>query len=35
MYRGTLVRGPADLKGDQLVVQDCIECHIYLLAPVR
>eukprot|EP00775_Hariotina_reticulata_P013625 gene13625-13751_t len=35
MYRGTLVRGPADVKGDQLIIQDCIECHIYMLAPVR
>jgi hypothetical protein len=35
MYRGTVVRGPGDVKGDQVVIQDCTECHIYMLAPLR
>ncbi|KAF6253343.1 tubulin binding cofactor C-domain-containing protein [Scenedesmus sp. NREL 46B-D3] len=34
VYRGTVVRGPGDV-GDELMIDNCIECHIYVLAPVR
>jgi hypothetical protein len=34
VYRGTVVRGPGDV-GDELTIDNCIECHIYVLAPVR
>lgn len=35
VYRGTVVRGPNDVTRDELTIQNCIECHIYILAPVK
>lgn len=35
VYRGTVVRGPADVAGDSLTIQDCNEAHVYVLAPVK
>ncbi|WIA21468.1 hypothetical protein OEZ85_000675 [Tetradesmus obliquus] len=34
VYRGTVVQGPGDV-GDEITIDNCIECHIYVLAPVR
>jgi hypothetical protein len=34
VYRGTVVRGPGDVA-DELTIDNCIECHIYVLAPVK
>jgi hypothetical protein len=35
VYRGTVVRGPADVTPDCLTIQDCSEAHVYVLAPVK
>jgi hypothetical protein len=34
VYRGTVVRGPADVA-ECLTIQDCSEAHVYVLAPVK
>jgi hypothetical protein len=35
VYRGTVVRGPADVTCECLTIQDCNEAHVYVLAPVK
>jgi hypothetical protein len=35
LYKGTVVRGPADVSPECLTIQDCSEAHVYVLAPVR
>lgn len=35
VYRGTVVRGPDDVTRDEITIQNCIECHIYILAAVK
>lgn len=36
VYRGTVVRGESDVgPSGELLIQDCVDCHIYVLAPLR
>lgn len=35
VYRGTVVRGAADVSADSFTIQDCSEAHVYVLAPVK
>lgn len=36
VYRGSVVQGPSDVEPNaEMLIQDCTECHIYVLAPLR